>query len=295
MGEPRDPSRETLEEMVRAVGWWHSIDLGRGLVTPGFKSAALLAQEWATLGLPDLRGKTVLDIGALDGWFSFEAERRNAARVVAVDYPSWCTDHRYGTTYVPACRARGEVPAQPHETPFWRPDELPGKRPFDLAHRALGSKVEARVADFMTMPLDESFDVVLYLGVLYHLKDPLGSLERVAAVTKELAVIESACVRYPERPEALCEFLESDELMGDVTNWWVPNERALLALCRAAGFRRVELATPPPRTPGRERRPRLRRLAGAGARPLGTLRSLVRRMSSRSGVVRYRATVRAWK
>src|SRR5439155_2446307 len=127
------------------------------------------------------------------------------------------------------------------------------KRGFDTAHRARRSTVESRVADFMTMPLDECFDVVLFLGVLYHMKDPLGSLERVAAVTKNLAVIETEAMVVPGHARALCEFLESDELAGDVTNWWVPNEAALLGLCRAAGFARVESVTAMPQRSSRER------------------------------------------
>jgi tRNA (mo5U34)-methyltransferase len=246
-------SKADVEALVRSVpSWWHSIDLGHGVVTPGHRSAAALTAEWAVLGLPELRDKTVLDIGAFDGFFSFEAERRQATRVVAVDYTTWSLDiPGYWDTYVPACRQHSEIPAQPDQTPYWRPAELPGKRGFDTAHRVLGSAVESRVVDFMTMTLDESFDIVLYLGVLYHMKDPLGSLERVAAVTKELAVIETECAVVPGHDRALCEFFESDELAGDVTNWWVPNERALVGLCRAAGFRRVEAVTePPPRSRG---------------------------------------------
>jgi tRNA (mo5U34)-methyltransferase len=282
--------------MVRAVpSWWHSIDLGQGVVTPGDKSATVLAREWAALDLSDLRGKTVLDIGAFDGFFSFEAERRDAARVVALDYTTWCLDiPGYWGTYVEACRRRGEVPAQPDQTPYWRPTALPGKRGFDTAHRALGSAVESRVADFMAMPLDESFDIVLYLGVLYHMKDPLGSLERLAVVTKELAVIETECVGVPGHESALCEFFESNELAGDVTNWWVPNERALLGLCRAAGFRRVELATTAPWRAPRERLRSSRQLVNVALSPL--LRKIgIAWHPSDPTVHRYRATVRAWK
>ena len=59
-------------------------------------------------------------------------------------------------------------------TDFWLPD-LPGRRGFDFAHAALGSRVEPVVADFATVDLHAlgAFDVVLYLGVLYHMKEPL--------------------------------------------------------------------------------------------------------------------------
>ena len=61
--------------------WWHSIDLGGGVVTPGAKSPAHLAAEWEALRLPELGGKSVLDVGTWDGYFAFEAERSGAASV----------------------------------------------------------------------------------------------------------------------------------------------------------------------------------------------------------------------
>ena len=86
-------SKAELEEMAESVGfWWHSIDLGQGVVTKGFKTPETLQYELESLRLPDLRDKTVLDIGAWDGFFSFEAERRGAKRVVALDHYVWSLD-----------------------------------------------------------------------------------------------------------------------------------------------------------------------------------------------------------
>ena len=83
-------------------------------------------------------------------------------------------------------------------TDFWRAD-LPGRRGFDLAHRALESRVEPVVADFTTVDLRELgvFDIVLYLGVLYHMKEPLSCLERLRAVTGQIAVIETVAAQVP--------------------------------------------------------------------------------------------------
>ena len=87
-----------------------------------------------------------------------------------------------------------------------------------------------------------TFDVVLYLGVLYHMRDPLRVLQRLRAVTKEVAIIESHARFHADTEDrTLCEFVQRNELNDDWTNWWVPNERALVALCRAAGFRRVQV------------------------------------------------------
>jgi tRNA (mo5U34)-methyltransferase len=243
--------RSALAERVEAVAmWWHSIDLGEGVVTPGRKPVDARA-ELESLQLPDLRGKTVLDIGAWDGFYAFAAERLGATRVVALDYHVWSID-RDALEADRAERRRLRLPAEAPEGRHgvWRPDTLPGKRGFDLAHEALESRVEAVVADFMTVDLDElgTFDVVLFLGVLYHLRHPLLALERVAAVTRNVAVIETeaAVVRGAE-DRALCEF-HAGEYKRDPTNWWVPNERALVDLCRAAGFSDVRVLTQAPRS-----------------------------------------------
>src|SRR5204862_2206249 len=122
-----------LRAEAAAVNWFHSIELEPGFVTPG---RADTSAQIPRLHLPDLRGKSVLDVGAWDGYFSFEAERQGAARVVALD--TW----------------------------VWREnkDRPPRKRGFDIAREALGSTVEACVADFTTVDLDELgvFDVVLF-------------------------------------------------------------------------------------------------------------------------------------
>jgi tRNA (mo5U34)-methyltransferase len=231
--------------------WWHSIDLGGGVVTPGAKSPAHLAAEWEALRLPELGGKSVLDVGTWDGYFAFEAERSGAASVVALDHYVWALDLPRQQAYWRECQERGVPPEPYHTVPrLWQPDQLPGKRGFDTAHAARQSRVRAVVADFMTMDLTTLgiFDVVFYLGVLYHMEDPLGALRRLAAVTRELAVIETQAIAVPRYEEsALCEFYPSHELNADVSNWWAPNARALGGLCRAAGFARVNVLTPPPR------------------------------------------------
>jgi tRNA (mo5U34)-methyltransferase len=233
--------RSRLQALVDAVpGWWHSIDLGHGVVTPGHKAPAGLRQELDLLRLPDLRGKSVLDVGAWDGFYSFEAERRGASRVVALDHFAWVVN-----PFEPGAHARYLALER---TGWQKTAALPGKKGFDTARQALGSKVETVVDDYMTVDLEQlgSFDVVLFLGVLYHMKEPLRSLQRLAALTRELAVIETAGIVVPGREGfALCEFYETNELHGDPNNWWAPNEKALVGMARAAGFRKVEITTPP--------------------------------------------------
>ena len=237
--------------MATVPFWWHSIDLGNGVVTPGHKGADYMRRELEALRLPPLEGKSVLDIGAWDGFYSFEAERRGARRVVALDHYAWSLDFgvagpdRALADQTPPPVRDGEVPEPLRDTPtVWRPDTLPGKRGFDVARAELGSGVEELVADFMETDLDDlgTFDVVLYLGVLYHMENPLAALKRVASVAATLAVIETAAVLVAGADDhALCEFYESDELQGDGGNWWAPNAKALAGMCRAAGFSRVEV------------------------------------------------------
>jgi tRNA (mo5U34)-methyltransferase len=237
--------RSELQNMAASVGYWfHSIDFGQGVVTQGIKSAKQLSKELAKCALPNLVGKSVLDIGGIDGYFAFAAERLGAARVVVLDYHTWSLDlPKYYAHYL-ECKQRGIVPKEFEASEHWRPNELPGKKGFDTACEARSSKVESKVADFMEVDLETlgTFDVVLYLGVLYHMKHPLLSLQRLARVTREVAIIETEAVVVPWREHiAMCEFYETNELNGDVSNWWTPNAKALAGMCRAAGFREVRL------------------------------------------------------
>lgn len=121
---------------LTAIPWWHSIDLGGGVVTPGRKGDATYM---ARLRVPDLHGKSVLDIGTWDGFYAFEAERRGAARVVALDCFVW----QLNLAEIWAAYDRGE------RLPLLRfdpgSDALLGRAGFDFAHRALRSSVEPLV------------------------------------------------------------------------------------------------------------------------------------------------------
>ena len=245
----RDPLPTSIRRVVRSdpvelrrrvgeLGWYHSIDLGHGVVTPG--AVALDAVDDAYL--PELKGRSVLDVGAWDGANSFRAERLGASRIIALDHYVWGVDFPRRQQYWDECARRGELPDHTlDETRFWDPS-LPGRRGFDLAREVLGSSVEPVVADFMTTDLDAlgSFDVVLYLGVLYHMREPLTALQRVRRVTKEVAMIETEAIEIRGRSgRASSSFMAGNDLKQDFGNWYVPNEAALHQLCRAAGFRRV--------------------------------------------------------
>lgn len=277
VGVPKTEQGRELYRKVEALPfWWHSIDLGLGVVTPGGKSPESLEKELASLRLPELRGRSVLDIGAWDGYYSFAAERLGAARVVALDHFVWALDWEAKNRFKAECK-RQDIPPQPFDRipELWRFDTLPGKRGFDLAREALDSRVEPVVCDFMSSDAAalEQFDLVLFLGVLYHMESPLASLERVRQLTRDLAVIETEAVAiggFENRP--FCEFFPPKaKLADDPTNFWAPNATALVGLCEAAGFSRVELLTVPP-TPALGQIARYRLVAHAYPFPLPVTR-----------------------
>lgn len=243
---------EITELIEKVPFWFHSIELGHGLVTNGQKSLETLGNELRQMSLPSLTGKTVLDIGAWDGFFSFAAETLGASRVMALDHYVWSMNLSKQQEYWRNCKQQNIVPSQYHLVPgHWSPGTLPGKLGFDTAHRIRNSKVEQYVGDFMKMdPIEIGmYDVVFFLGVLYHLEDPLRGLRRLSMYTRELAIIETAAV-YVDKHEndSLLEFYGSNELCGDVSNWFAPNLRALEKMCLAAGFKKVVpvSAYPPP-------------------------------------------------
>jgi tRNA (mo5U34)-methyltransferase len=200
----------TLEERVAHNRWYHRIELRPGLWSPGSMDAS---KRLPGLGIPeDLAGKTVLDIGAWDGFFSFEAERRGATRVLAVDSYAW-NGSGWGTK---AC--------------------------FDLAREALGSRVE----DLEIGPTELSaaavgtFDVVLFLNVLYHLRHPLLALEKIFEVTGEMLILETH-VDLVDSARPAMVFYPGSELADDPTNWWGPNPALVTAMLRDVGFTEVKL------------------------------------------------------
>jgi len=244
-----------LQEQAREViktnpEWYHSIELAPGVITPGRAPLERWQQQLRDLRLPDLRGKSVLDIGAYDGFFSFAAERLGAARVVALDHYVWSADMAaYMKEWCESSRS-GAVLPPPHQSRHWRPEELPGRRPFDAARTLLRSRAEPVVGDFMTMDLNPlgHFDLVLFLGVLYHLEEQLSAMRRVASLTAPggLAVIETEAVEVPGLEQtAFYEFFPGAELNNDPSNWWAPNGKALEGLCKASGFQDVKLLARP--------------------------------------------------
>jgi len=199
---------DELKDEVQRIRWFHSIDLGNGVVTPGVDRSA---RRLRSIHLPEsLAGMSVLDVGTFDGFYAFEAERRGA-KVTATD------------------------------TAVWRNPTI-GKAGFDLARRVLGSSVEDREIDVLELSPETmgTFDLVLFLGVLYHLPDPLRGLERVASVARRQLIMETHVDLLGSRRPAAA-FYPEDELQDDYSNWWGPNLAAGAGMLRAVGFSRVEV------------------------------------------------------
>ncbi len=238
-------SNITEEEFRRKCGHqniWHSVDLGDLFIEGARKTSAVLAKENHLMDWPDLRGKSVLDIGAWGGWFSFEAERRGAASVTAIDYYSWVYDWPKILNWIRNERIQGHTP-----DPYSPPEHLidlesaPGKLVFDTTRDILGSNVKSVITtaeDFNSDP----FDLVIYAGVLYHTQYPLYSLQKVANLTNQQLIIETLGVHIPANENIpLWEFYGKDEINNDPTTWWAPNEEGLKDMLTACGFSKVQI------------------------------------------------------
>ena len=238
----------TLAERVAGIEWYHSIDLGSGVVTPGwFDTRAAVAK----VPLPErLDGLRCLDVGTWDGFWAFELERRGAAEVVAIDVldPArwdWPAPARGGVGLEVLRAVKG------------------ANAGFALAAEALGSGVERR--DLSVYDLDPAevgtFDLVFVGSLLLHLRDPVRALERIRAVCRGRVVVADAIelvptLLWPRTPVARLEG-------ADRPWWWQPNRAALLRMVRSTGLR-IEHATRPyfvPTGPGHPQPP-LRSLPG---------------------------------
>jgi tRNA (mo5U34)-methyltransferase len=240
---PEGLGGERLQQYVDRMSWFHCIDLGGGVVTKGLKPVDVIDREWDLFELGDLRGRSVLDIGGVDGGHAFHAELAGASPVAVLDHYVWSAHaDRYGEIYR-AEIAEGRVPPAPHDSAAWDPDSMPSRWRFDVARQVLGSNVRTMAFDFMDCDLRRvgKWDVVLYLGVLYHMEDPVRALRRVAAVTRQQTIIETEAIVVPGHPQPLWRFFPQGEQNNDRTTLWAPNLGGLLGLVGLAGFRDSEV------------------------------------------------------
>lgn len=214
---------QIARDVERIGPWFHNLDLNGVQTAPAHFLGDYPADKFARFAhlLPaDLTGKTVLDIGCNAGFYSFEMRRRGAARVLGID-----ADDRYIE------QAR-------------------------FAARTLGvADVEFRnLSIYDVGALGERFDLVIFMGVLYHLRHPMLALDlirehvagdlmlfqtltrgpdSVAEVAEDYDFAEDAHFQAPDHPRMA--FIER-KWAHDWTNWWVPNRAGVEAMLRATGF-----------------------------------------------------------
>ena len=214
-----DASRLAREAIAKQEKWHHRIEVAPGVWTPGLQDTQTLLSQ---IGMPeDLSGMRVLDIGARDGFFTFEAERRGAREVVALDNES------------------------PHNTGF------------AIAAGLLDSKATYVTENVYSLDPKRygRFDLVLFLGVIYHLRHPLLALDRIhdvcspgALLLLETHMIDEGLVDQAGEWRHLADFhadlsllplvqyYPTDMLGSDPTSQWAPNRVALEGWLRGSGF-----------------------------------------------------------
>lgn len=217
------PAVEDLQRRIRALGpWFHNMDLNGVRTAPEHFLGDYPAVKFGGFShvVPkDLTGKSVLDIGCNGGFYSIEMKQRGAARVVGIDF-----DDRY------------------------------------LAQARLAAEVAGANVDFLKLSvydvaqLGERFDLVVFMGVLYHLRHPLLALDLIREhVAGDLLLFQSmqrgsaAVEPAPENADfwnqemfdkpgwPKLHFIEH-RYADDPTNWWAPNAACSAAMLRSAGF-----------------------------------------------------------
>lgn len=216
----------TRDELLAAVAqfpnWYHKIDLGQGVVTPGHDFDPLWAMIRDTRRSIDYSGKKVLDLASFDGMWAFEAEQLAAELVVATDcyyetFKNFLFCHRVLNSNV---------------VPYYNIS------PYDLSDRLDVFLQEAWAEE--ERPYDRLFDVVQHLGLLYHLRDPMLSLGQARSVLRDggYLLIETAAVVNHDAAFMLFNGVPPDRprIYDDITTWWAPTIPCLRDMLRAALF-----------------------------------------------------------
>lgn len=217
-------STQEIEQRVRSLGqWFHNLDLHGVQTAPDHFLGDYPNVKWQRFAhaVPaDLTGKSVLDIGCNAGFYSIEMKKRGAARVVGVDSDD---------VYLNQARFAAEVSG-------YRDIEFRNMSVYDVGQ------------------LGEKFDLVIFMGVLYHLRHPLLALDTLYDTvvgdmllfqsmqrgSKEVAPVEENHQFWDEavfdqEGYPLMYFVER-RYANDPTNWWIPNRACVEAMLRSAGF-----------------------------------------------------------
>jgi tRNA (mo5U34)-methyltransferase len=210
-----------LAKEVERFTWYHTLELGDGVVTKGMFDHRPAVDRY--LIPADLSGMRCLDVGTMDGFWAFEMERRGADQVVAADLRD---------------------PNQLDWPPLWRKRVEPTldatkQDRFAVAHAALGSKVERVERSVYQLDTDlGEFDLVFCGDLLVHLKDPITAIQRIYGVCRGSAIICNPVERFGflRRRRPLARFDGIEEFQ-----WWLLSEAAMERIMRSVGFERVEV------------------------------------------------------
>jgi tRNA (mo5U34)-methyltransferase len=217
-----------IENEISKIQWYHTIDLGDGIVTNGIYDHRPLLKYY---GIPaSLKGKTVLDIGPADGFFSFEAEKRGAERVLAIDIDTF-------QDWDIKAFAKGVRQTEVEKLKTQDKYALSHKFGFDLARGILKSKIERRVVNIYELSPKAigKFDIVMCLSLLVHLRDPIKALENISSVTKDMLILVTTITELcPDKPIA---HLPGKE--GHIGSWWLPNMCCLKNMLEICGFKKT--------------------------------------------------------
>lgn len=223
--QPSDlkPEVRELIDRVAAIEWYHSIDLGHGVVTPGLVDHR---GDLDRYHLPaSLAGLRCLDVASWDGFFAFEMERRGAAEVVSFDLESI---------------ADIDIPAPHRAELITRAEGRRQDRGFQLAREVLGSRVVRRCGSVYELSPDAvgRFDLIVVSDLLLHLRDPQLALDHIRSVCAGTLLL--ADVYHPPLEEfgdrCLAEY--SPWLPG--YTWWQMNVNSLRRMLETAGFESIE-------------------------------------------------------
>jgi tRNA (mo5U34)-methyltransferase len=222
-----DPAVARIWTRIAGLRWYQTIDLGHGVVTPGFIDHRATVDRY---GLPDdLSGRRCLDVGTYDGFWAFEMERRGAD-VVAMDVDS---------------PLDLDVPRLQRQRMAENGDALQavGVRAigdgFRVASELLGSRVERRVANLydLSPATFGRFDITFVSEVLLHLRDPQTALENLRAITTGFVIVaETYRPELERQPAALSEFVGTTS----VGIWWGHSTGTLKRMLDVAGFEPIE-------------------------------------------------------
>jgi tRNA (mo5U34)-methyltransferase len=245
-----DRVRELALPAVSSYYWYHTVDLGNGLITPGLHDYRGSLPDFQ---FPhDMRGMTVLDVGSATGFFAFEFERRGA-RVVSTELPSLNDLDRFPGQSVENSLRKIErmlFPDGLNLESLRRGDSerelyhclLDG--PFHFCKERLGSRVERCYSTIYDLSAEKAgvpkgFDLVFVGDVLVHTLDPLRALAAIAPLCRGTLVLAQILPEGPQQPPAMA-YVGGGDPEEDHISWWLPNQSCLEQMLTKLGFATVE-------------------------------------------------------